>query len=104
MFLACCFLVPETLPKDRRHGGGLAALTRNMNYVVRNACSGLLAGFAFGFGAFVSYISAVVVRRPGGDGPVPRQFSIVFAINSAGIVAGSIVNTNSSERSRPANC
>ncbi|BCN43611.1 bicyclomycin resistance protein [Rhodococcus sp. Br-6] len=94
MFLGVLFLVPETLPKDRRHGGGLAALTRNMNYVVRNRVYvGYALTFAFGFGALFSYISASSFVVQEVMGLSPGQFSIVFAINSAGIVAGSIVNT-----------
>ncbi|QBJ98850.1 Bcr/CflA family efflux MFS transporter [Rhodococcus sp. ABRD24] len=87
-------LVPETLPPERRHGGGLAALTRNLRYVVRNRVYlGYTFAFAFGFGALFSYISASPFIAEHVLRLSPGQFSIVFAVNSVGIVAASIVNT-----------
>ncbi|WP_305095178.1 multidrug effflux MFS transporter [Prescottella sp. R16] len=94
MLLGVLFLVPETLPVERRHGGGLAALAGNLRYVVTNRIYlGYAFTFMFGFGALFSYISASPFVVQGILGLSPGQFSIVFAVNSLGIMLGSIVNT-----------
>ncbi|WP_430335570.1 multidrug effflux MFS transporter [Rhodococcus sp. ACT016] len=94
MLIGVLTLVPETLPAERRHGGGLAALVHNLRYVVTNRTYlGYAFTFAFGFGALFSYISASPFVVQDVLGLSPGQFSIVFAINSLGIVTGSIVNT-----------
>lgn len=94
MLIGVLTLVPETLPAERRHGGGLAALVRNLRYVVTNRTYlGYAFTFAFGFGALFSYISASPFVVQDVLGLSPGQFSIIFAINSLGIVTGSIVNT-----------
>lgn len=94
MLIGVLILVPETLPAERRHGGGLTALVGNLRYVVTNRIYlGYAFTFAFGFGALFSYISASPFVVQDVLGLSPGQFSIVFAINSLGIVTGSIVNT-----------
>lgn len=94
MVVGVLTLIPETLEPERRHGGGLAALAHNMRYVVTNRrFVGYALTFMFGFGALFSYISASPFVVQDVLGMTPGQFSIVFGVNSVGIVAGSIVNT-----------
>ncbi|TQF67253.1 multidrug effflux MFS transporter [Rhodococcus spelaei] len=94
MVLGVATLIPETLPAERRHGGGLAALARNVRYAVGNRrYVGYALTFMFGFGALFSYISASPFVVQDVLGLSPGQFSIVFGVNSIGIVGGSIVNT-----------
>ncbi|WP_137725177.1 multidrug effflux MFS transporter [Prescottella subtropica] len=94
MLLGVLFLVPETLPAQRRHGGGLSALVGNLRYVVTNRIYlGYAFTFTFGFGALFAYISASPFVMQDILGLSPGQFSVVFAINSLGIMIGSIVNT-----------
>ncbi|MFC9788035.1 multidrug effflux MFS transporter [Rhodococcus sp. NPDC127528] len=94
MVVGVATLIPETLPTERRHGGGLTALARNMRYVVGNrSYLGYALTFMFGFGALFSYISASPFVVQDVLGFTPGQFSIVFGVNSMGIVGGSIVNT-----------
>lgn len=94
MVVGVLTLIPETLPPERRHGGGLSALARNMRYVVGNRrYVGYALTFMFGFGALFSYISASPFVLQDVLGLTPGQFSIVFGVNSIGIVGGSIVNT-----------
>ncbi|AQA23012.1 drug resistance transporter, Bcr/CflA subfamily protein [Rhodococcus sp. MTM3W5.2] len=94
MLVGVLTLVPETLPVERRHGGGLSALAHNMRYVTGNPrYLGYALTFMFGFGALFSYISASPFVVQDVLGLTPGQFSIVFGVNSIGIVAGSIVNT-----------
>ncbi|MGO4200376.1 multidrug effflux MFS transporter [Rhodococcus sp. TAF43] len=94
MLVGVLTVVPETLPVERRHGGGLAALAHNIRYVATNRVYvGYALTFAFGFGALFSYISASPFVVQDVLGLTPGQFSIVFAVNSLGIMVGSIVNT-----------
>ncbi len=94
MLIGVLILVPETLPAERRHGGGLTALIGKLRYVVTNRVFlGYAFTFAFGFGALFSYISASPFVAEHVLGLSPGQFSIVFAVNSLGIMVGSIVNT-----------
>lgn len=86
--------VPESLPPERRHGGGLRTLVGNFGYVVRNRrFVGYAATFALAFGAMFAYISASAFVTQDLLGLSPGQFSLVFAVNSIGLVGANIVNT-----------
>lgn len=86
--------VPETLPEEKRHGGGLQAMVHNMRYAVGNPrFIGYLLTFAFGFGTLFSYIAASPFVIQNIFGLSPGQFSIVFAVNAAGLVSANILNT-----------
>ncbi|OOL27649.1 MFS transporter [Rhodococcus rhodochrous] len=94
MIVAVLTVVPETLPPERRHSGGLATLARNFGTVIGNRrFVGYAATFALGFGAMFSYISASPFVVQEVLGMTPGQFSLIFAVNSVGLVAGNIVNT-----------
>lgn len=94
MVVAVLTVVPETLPPERRHSGGLATLARNFGAVIGNRrFVGYAATFALGFGAMFSYISASPFVVQEVLGMTPGQFSLIFAANSVGLVAGNIVNT-----------
>ncbi|MFC9356949.1 multidrug effflux MFS transporter [Rhodococcus sp. NPDC057014] len=94
MFAGVLILVPETLPEQHRHGGGLTALVRNLHYVVGNRVYlGYAFTFMFGFVALFSYISASPFVVQNVLGLSPGQFSMVFAVNAAGMVSAAIVNT-----------
>jgi MFS transporter, DHA1 family, multidrug resistance protein len=94
MVLGVLTLVPETLPVEKRRGGGLAALARNLRYVVGNRVYlGYALTFIFGFGALFAYISASPFVVQNVLGLSPGQFSIVFAINASGMVIAAIANT-----------
>ncbi|MGX7731333.1 multidrug effflux MFS transporter [Rhodococcus sp. 2H158] len=94
MIVAVLTVVPETLPPERRHSGGLETLARNFGTVIGNRrFVGYAATFALGFGAMFSYISASPFVVQEVLGMTPGQFSLIFAVNSVGLVAGNIVNT-----------
>ncbi|MGW0174949.1 multidrug effflux MFS transporter [Rhodococcus sp. NPDC003322] len=94
MVVGVLALIPETLTPERRHGGGLSALARNARYVLGNRrFVGYALTFMFGFGALFSYISASPFVMQDVLGLSSGQFSVVFGVNSIGIVLGSIVNT-----------
>ena len=85
-------LVPETLPPERRHGGGLKALVANLGYVTGNRrYLGYALAFIFGFGALFSYISASPFVVQNVLGLTPSQFSMVFAVNAVGMVVAATI-------------
>lgn len=94
MVVAVLTVIPETLEPARRHGGGLAAHAHNMRYVLGNRrYVGYALTFVFGFGALFSYIAASPFVVQDVLGLTAGQFSIVFGVNSLGLMAASIVNT-----------
>lgn len=87
-------LVPETLPPERRHGGGLKALVANLGYVTGNRrYLGYALSLIFGFGAMFAYISASPFVVQNVLGLSPTQFSMVFAVNATGMVTAAIITT-----------
>ncbi|MDG3013973.1 multidrug effflux MFS transporter [Speluncibacter jeojiensis] len=93
MLVGVIFLVPETLPAERRHGSGFGALARNARYVLRNRrFLGYTFAFACGFGALFGYIAQSSFVFQDMLGFSPAMFSVVFATNAVGLVGGNIVN------------
>lgn len=87
-------VVPETLPPERRHGGGLRALTANMGSVLGNRrYLGYALTLIFGFGALFSYISASPFVVQNVLGMSSSQFSAVFAANAVGLVLAATITT-----------
>jgi DHA1 family bicyclomycin/chloramphenicol resistance-like MFS transporter len=80
--------LPETLPPERRHGGGLSStlatfgrLVRDRSYAPHAAAVALAGGTLFAYIAGSSFVLENVY------GASPQLFSLVFAINSVGLVA-----------------
>ncbi|MDI9914573.1 multidrug effflux MFS transporter [Rhodococcus sp. IEGM 1379] len=87
-------LVPETLPPERRHGGGLKALALNLGYVTGSRrYLGYALSFIFGFGALFSYIAASPFVVQNVLGFSPSRFSMVFAANAVGMVLAATITT-----------
>ena len=94
MALGALLFVPETLAPERRHGGGLKSMAGNFGYVLsERRFVGYAAAMALGFGAMFSYISASPFVTQNILGLSPGQFSLVFAVNSLGLVLSNVVNT-----------
>ena len=94
MLAGVLVFIPETLPPEKRHGGGFAALAGNFGYVLGNRrFIGYAASFALGFGAMFAYISASPFVVQNVLGMSATQFSLVFAANSVGLVTANIINT-----------
>ncbi|MGM7666355.1 multidrug effflux MFS transporter [Microbacterium sp. A93] len=85
--------VRETLPPTRRHGGGLRTLMGHAGTVLRHRgyVSATLV-FALGFGALFSYISASPFVLQNVVGLSSLEYSIVFGVNSVGIMAAGALN------------
>jgi MFS transporter, DHA1 family, multidrug resistance protein len=92
LLLVTWWVLPETLPVDKRHGGGLRAtlatfgrLTRDRSYAPHAAAFALAGGTLFAYIAGSSFVLENVY------GASPQLFSLMFAVNSAGLVAMSQV-------------
>ncbi|MFH8634552.1 multidrug effflux MFS transporter [Streptomyces lydicus] len=78
----------ETLPPERRHPGGLGQALRTMRDLLADRVfSGYLLVGAFAFAALFAYISASPFVIQEIYGASPQVFSLLFGINSVGLVA-----------------
>ncbi|HEY9292714.1 MAG TPA: multidrug effflux MFS transporter [Microlunatus sp.] len=92
MLVAVAVGVPESLPSDRRHGGGLRRLIGATGQVLQTRLfTGHLVVFAFSMGTTFAYVatSAFVLQSMNGLSPV--EYSIDFAANAAGMTAAALV-------------
>ncbi|MFG2221912.1 multidrug effflux MFS transporter [Streptomyces sp. NPDC048644] len=77
----------ETLPPERRHSGGLGQTLRTMRDLLADrAFSGYLMVGAFAFAALFAYISASPFVIQEIYGASPQTFSLLFGVNSVGLV------------------
>ncbi|MFD8543773.1 multidrug effflux MFS transporter [Streptomyces sp. NPDC059649] len=83
----------ETLPPARRQSGGLGEALRTMrDLLVDRVFSGYLLVGAFAFAALFAYISASPFVVQEIYGASPQVFSLLFGINSVGLVAVGQIN------------
>lgn len=94
MALAAVAIVRESLPPAERRRGGLTGLGREMAEILRNrAYVGSTVAVVFCFGAMFAYISASPFVLQTMLGLSTGAYSVVFAVNSVGIMATSIAST-----------
>ncbi len=101
--LLVTFGLRETLPKARRSSSGLAETLRTMRALLRDRWfvgHGLAGGL--GFGALFAYISGSSFVLQGIYGVSPQLYSVLFAMNGLGLIAGSQVNARLVGRFGPA--
>jgi MFS transporter, DHA1 family, multidrug resistance protein len=93
LVMVVCVLaaVPETLPPDRRHGGGLRTFARAGREVLRNRhYVGYLVVSGSAMGALFAYVatSAFVLQSMNGLSPI--GYSIDFAANAGGMTIAAL--------------
>ncbi len=80
--------VPETLPPERRHGGGLAHTGRAFRELLSDRrFAGYVLSCGLVFAAMFAYISGSPFVLQDIHGLSPQTFSLVFGLNAAGIMA-----------------
>lgn len=92
MFVAVAVGVPETLPADKRHGGGLSHLAGTTSAVLRHrSFIGYLLVFGSSMGMIFAYVatSAFVLQSMNGMSPI--GYSVDFAANAVGMTVASFV-------------
>jgi MFS transporter, DHA1 family, multidrug resistance protein len=95
--------LPETLPPGRRSDQGLARTVATMRGLLRDRwfVGHALAG-GLGFGALFAYIAGSSFVLQGIYGVSPQLYSVLFAMNGLGLIAGSQVNARVVGRYGPA--
>jgi MFS transporter, DHA1 family, multidrug resistance protein len=93
----------ETLPPERRSDHGLRRTLQTMRALLRDRwfVGHALAG-GLGFGALFAYISGSSFVLQGIYGVSPQLYSVLFAMNGLGLIAGSQVNARAVGRFGPA--
>ncbi|MER6469578.1 multidrug effflux MFS transporter [Streptomyces collinus] len=85
--------LPETLPPARRHGGGVGEALRTMRGLLADLpFTGYLLAGGFAFAALFAYISASPFVVQEIYGASPQTFSLLFGLNSVGLVIAGQVN------------
>jgi DHA1 family bicyclomycin/chloramphenicol resistance-like MFS transporter len=94
--------LPETLPPERRRDGGLRAALGGYRKLVRDrhfVALAILPGL--GVAVLMSYVVASPFVLREGYGLSAHQFSLLFAVNGIGLVAGAQVNASLVRRVAP---
>jgi DHA1 family bicyclomycin/chloramphenicol resistance-like MFS transporter len=92
MVVAVLVAVPETLPRERRHSGGLRTFATAGRQVLRNrSYVGYLVVSGSAMGALFAYVatSAFVLQSMNGLSPI--AYSVDFAANAGGMTVAALV-------------
>ena len=85
--------IPETLPAERRHAGGLTRTARAFAGLARDRVfAGYALTVAFAYASLFGYISGSSFALQGVYGLSATQFSLVFALNAAGMIVLGLLN------------
>ncbi|MFJ9116078.1 multidrug effflux MFS transporter [Streptomyces sp. NPDC102394] len=85
--------LPETLPAGERHGGGVADALHSMRRLLADLpFSGFMLAGGFAFAALFAYIAASPFVIQEIYGASPQTFSLLFGLNSVGLVAVGQIN------------
>lgn len=85
--------IPETLPADKRHAGGLRQTGRAFATLARDRVfAGYALTVAFAYASLFGYISGSSFALQDIYGLTATQFSLVFAANAAGMIALGLLN------------
>ncbi|MBY8886336.1 multidrug effflux MFS transporter [Streptomyces sp. PTM05] len=80
-------VLPETLPAERRHDGGLRHAVRTMRSLMADRVfAGYMLAGSFAFAALFAYVSGSSFVVQDIYGASPQTFSLLFALNSIGLV------------------
>ena len=86
-------VIPETLPADRRHPGGLRQTGRAFVGLARDRVfAGYALTVAFAYASLFAYISASSFVLQDLYGLSATEFSLMFAVNAAGMIALGLLN------------
>jgi DHA1 family bicyclomycin/chloramphenicol resistance-like MFS transporter len=92
LLIATAIALPETLPVSGRHGGGLRAVIGTFGRLVRDRrFSPYAVSVSLSFAAMFAYIAGSSFVLEDIYGISPQLFSVVFATNSAGLIAFSLI-------------
>ncbi len=85
--------LPETLPPERRHSGGLGETLRTVRSLLADRVfAGYMLTGGLSFATLFSYVSASPFVVQEIYGASPQTFSLLFGINSVGLIAVGQIN------------
>ncbi|CAL9540852.1 Bicyclomycin resistance protein [Streptomyces sp. enrichment culture] len=85
--------LPETLPPAERHGGGVREALGSMRTLLADrAFTGYMLAGSFAFASLFAYVSASPYVIQEIYGASPQTFSLLFGLNSIGLVAVGQIN------------
>jgi MFS transporter, DHA1 family, multidrug resistance protein len=91
MLTVAAVWVPESLPEERRHGGGLAVLGRATRHVATNrSFVGYLVVVALSMGVTFAYVATSAFVLQGMNGLSPMTYSLDFAANAVGLTLATL--------------
>lgn len=97
--LVSLLVVRESLPQEKRSELSFAGVLSNYLYVLRNgAYRGYLFSFSFGFATLACYIAASPFVVQNQLGMSVNSFTLIFAVNSLGLMAANIINSRLIDR------
>ncbi|MGP4087188.1 multidrug effflux MFS transporter [Streptomyces sp. KR55] len=87
------FRLPETLPPAERHRGGVGEALHSMRRLLADLpFTGYMLAGGFAFAALFAYVSASPFVIQEIYGASPQTFSLLFGLNSIGLVAAGQIN------------
>ncbi|WP_082944837.1 multidrug effflux MFS transporter [Mycobacterium sp. 852013-50091_SCH5140682] len=91
MFLAVAVGVAETLPVDKRHGGGLSHIAGTTKAVLRHrSFVGYLLVFGSSMGMIFAYVATSAFVLQSMNGLSPMVYSVDFAFNAVGLTVATL--------------
>jgi DHA1 family bicyclomycin/chloramphenicol resistance-like MFS transporter len=94
LFVATAVMLPETLPVHARHGGGLRGVLGRFGSLLRDRrFTPYALAFSLSFAAMFAYIAGSSFVLENIYGISPQLFSLIFAINSAGLITLSLLGS-----------
>ncbi len=92
MIVAVAVGIPESLPADRRHRGGLVQLGRAARHVVgQRGFVGYLLVMAFSMGVTFAYVATSAFILQSMNGLSPIMYSVDFAANAVGLALATLL-------------
>ncbi len=99
MVLTVALAMTESLPAERRHGGGLGRLLSATGAVLSSRVfSGHLVVFAFSMGTTFAYVATSAYVLQSMNGLTPLQYSVDFAANAGGMTVAALLAARYADR------
>ena len=91
--------MPESLPAERRNGGGLGRLLGATGEVLSSRVfTGHLVVFAFSMGTTFAYVATSAYVLQSMNGLTPLEYSVDFAANAGGMTVAALVAARYADR------
>jgi len=99
MVVAVLLTIPESLPTNRRHRGGLGAVVGPVGTVLRDRrFVAFLITFAVSMGVTFAYVATSAFILESMNGLTPIEYSLDFAANAVGLAVATLVSARLAHR------